>query len=96
LITAIQGGIGLDLALQHEPNLILLDLNLPDMQGSEVMARLQNSAITRDIPIIIISADASPRQKEKLLSQGAKEYLAKPIDIELLLQTLENFLEATS
>jgi signal transduction histidine kinase len=94
LITAIQGGIGLELALQHEPDLILLDLNLPDLNGGEVLARLRRSAITRDIPVIVISADASPRQKDKLLAAGAGEYLTKPIDVELLLQMLDKFLDA--
>ncbi len=93
LLTTTQGSMGLDVARQHEPDLILLDLNLPDMHGQEVLARLQQSALTRDIPIIIVSADASSSQVEQLLCAGAKAYLTKPLDVEQLLSTLEQFLQ---
>ncbi|MEO6908339.1 MAG: ATP-binding protein, partial [Abditibacteriaceae bacterium] len=96
LITSIQGSIGLELALQHEPDLILLDLNLPDMHGSEVLSRLQQSAITQDIPVVIISADATTKQRDKLIAAGAKAYLTKPIVVELLLQTLDEILKVTT
>ncbi len=92
LLTAIQGSVGLDLARQHEPDIILLDLNLPDIHGKDVLARLQQSAITRDIPVIIISADATSNQVERLLKDGAKAYLTKPLDVVLFLDTLEEFL----
>jgi PAS domain S-box-containing protein len=94
LLTAIQGSIGLDLARQHEPDLILLDLNLPDIHGSEVLTRLQQSALTRDIPVVIISADATPNQVERLLAAGAKAYLTKPLNVGELLQVTDKFLQA--
>jgi PAS domain S-box-containing protein len=95
LLTAVQGSIGLDMARQHEPDLILLDLNLPDMHGKDVMARLQQSAITRDIPIVVISADATPGQVKQLLAAGARDYLTKPLDVDLFLCTLDKFLSVT-
>ncbi|RYF43548.1 MAG: response regulator, partial [Cytophagaceae bacterium] len=94
LLCAIQGSIGLDIARQHEPDLILLDLDLPDIKGNEVLARLQQSAITRDIPVVIVSADATPGQIERLLSAGAKAYLTKPLDVELFLKTVTQYLVA--
>jgi CheY-like chemotaxis protein len=94
LLVAGQGSVGLDLARQHEPDLILLDLNLPDIHGSEVLGRLQQSALTRDIPVIVISADATPKQIERLLAAGARDYLTKPLNVDLFLQTLDKFLQA--
>ena len=92
LLIAIQGSVGLDLARQHEPDLILLDLNLPDLHGSEVLARLQQSALTRDIPVVVISADATSKQIEKLIAAGARDYLTKPLDVQQFLDTLDKFL----
>ena len=84
--------MGLDLARQHEPDLILLDLNLPDLHGGEVLARLQQSALTRDIPVVVISADATSKQIEKLIAAGARDYLTKPLDVQQFLDTLDKFL----
>jgi PAS domain S-box-containing protein len=92
LLTAIQGSIGLDLARQHEPDLILLDLNLPDIHGSEVLTRLRQSALTIDIPVVVISADATQNQIERLLTAGAMAYLTKPLDLSQFLRTLDEFL----
>jgi signal transduction histidine kinase len=89
LLAAMQGGLGLELARQHLPDLILLDLHLPDIGGDEVLQQLRAIAETRDIPVIIISADATPRQIERLLLAGAANYLTKPLDIKRFLQTLE-------
>jgi PAS domain S-box-containing protein len=81
LIAAMQGRLGAELARQHHPDLILLDLHLPDMHGLEVLEALRADALTRDIPIIVTSADATAGQIERLLSAGANEYLTKPLDI---------------
>jgi len=81
LLTAMQGRIGLDLARQHAPDLILLDLHLPDMPGSEVLAELQANEATRHIPTIVLSADATPGQLQRLLDAGAHDYITKPIDV---------------
>jgi len=92
LLAAMQGSIGLDLARQHEPDLILLDLNLPDISGKEVLARLQASALTCDIPVVVLSADATPAQIERLLKAGAKAYLTKPLDVAEFLHTVDTML----
>ncbi len=81
LLTAMQGRIGLDLARQHRPDLILLDLHLPDLPGVEVLAALQADEATRDIPTIVLSADATPGQLKRLLDAGARDYMTKPIDL---------------
>ena len=81
------------MARQHEPDLILLDLNLPDIHGSEVLTRLQQSGITREIPVVVISADSTPNQVERLLAAGANEYLTKPLDVDHFLQIVDKFLQ---
>ena len=81
LMTAMQGRLGLDLARKHVPDLVLLDLHLPDMPGWQVLAQLKADQLTRQIPVVVISADATSPQIKRLLSAGARAYLTKPIDI---------------
>jgi signal transduction histidine kinase/CheY-like chemotaxis protein len=89
LLTAMQGRVGLDLARQHSPDLILLDLDLPDMPGWDVLAELQGSEATRRIPTIIVSADATEGQFKRFLDAGARNYITKPIDVTHFYQVME-------
>jgi CheY-like chemotaxis protein len=81
LLTAVQGRVGLELARKHEPDLILLDLHLPDLPGWQVLGQLKADQATRDIPVVVISADATAPQIKRLLSAGASAYLPTPLDI---------------
>ena len=81
LLSAIDGQIGLDLARTHSPDLILLDLHLPDVPGRQVLSQLQADERTRDIPVVVISADATKSQIERLMDDGAYAYLTKPLDL---------------
>ena len=92
LISGANGNDALSLALQHNPGLILLDLNLPDIHGSEVFEILKANEKTRNIPVVIISADAMPQQIDKLMKAGAKHYLTKPIKIAEFIQTIDKYL----
>jgi CheY-like chemotaxis protein len=94
LLLAKQGGEGLTQAREQKPELILLDLNLPDMHGSEVLQRLRQDKRTEALPVVVISADATGTQIEKLLSAGARNYLTKPIDVSRLLHTVDEILGA--
>jgi CheY-like chemotaxis protein len=89
LYAATSGHAGIELACRHGPDLILLDLHLPDMPGEEVFARLRAEPSTRDIPIVILSADATPATIRRLLARGAVAYLTKPIDLHELWAVLE-------
>ena len=89
LLTAFQGALGVELAQQHCPDVILLDLHLPDINGDEVLRRLRANPDTRNIPVVMISADATPGQAERLLKAGANEYLPKPFDIADFLRILD-------
>jgi PAS domain S-box-containing protein len=81
LITTKWGKEALALATKYQPKLILLDLNLPDIPGEEALQQLKYSDGTRTIPVVVVSADAMPRQMERLLQAGAKKFMTKPIDI---------------
>ena len=89
LMHARRGEIGVDLAQAHRPKLILLDLNLPDIHGSEVLRRLQEDAATAQVPVVVLSADATPSQIERLLTAGARNYLTKPFDIDPFLAVVD-------
>jgi PAS domain S-box-containing protein len=89
LISSIQPQLGLYLEAEHQPDLILLDLGLPDMPGEEVLRRLRAGSKTADIPVVILSADARPDQITRVLGQGARSFLTKPLDVQELLALLD-------
>jgi signal transduction histidine kinase len=89
LLAAAQGRLGLDLARRHRPNLILLDLHLPDLSGADVLQQLRADTATREIPVVIVSADATPGQIDRLLAAGARAYLTKPLDVAKLLTLVD-------
>jgi CheY-like chemotaxis protein len=91
LMHAASGKTGIDLAQIHHPKLILLDLNLPDMHGLEVIQQLQVNPATMGVPVIVLSADATPSQIERLLTAGARNYLTKPFDIDPFLAVVDDF-----
>ncbi|HEX9365437.1 MAG TPA: response regulator, partial [Vicinamibacterales bacterium] len=80
---------------RDRPDLILLDLHLPDMPGEEVLRRLWSNPETRSLPVAVLSADATPSQRQRLLASGAVAYLTKPIDIAQLLELIDQRLAAT-
>jgi CheY-like chemotaxis protein/two-component sensor histidine kinase len=92
LLTAMQGSLALDLAREHQPRLILLDVHLPDIDGAELLAWFKRDERTRDIPVVILSADATQWQRERLLGGGASQYLTKPITVSTLLEVLDRTL----
>jgi CheY-like chemotaxis protein len=89
LMHARSGESGVELAQAYCPRLILLDLNLPDIHGSEVLRRLQKEPVTAQVPVVVLSADATPSQIERLLTAGARNYLTKPFDIDPFLAVVD-------
>ena len=92
LVAAMQGRLGLDLAREHRPDLILLDLHLPDISGEDVLYALRQEPALQNTPIIVISADATRGRIERLQSMGVLDYLPKPLDIKRFLQLLDTCL----
>jgi len=91
LLSAMQGSMGVTLARDHRPELILLDLDLPDMRGEEVLARLHSDPATVDLPVVVISADATSGQRARLVEAGARDFITKPFDVDRLLQLIDEF-----
>jgi signal transduction histidine kinase/ActR/RegA family two-component response regulator len=89
ILPAGMGRLGLELAAEHQPDLILLDLHLPDIGGEQVLARLKEDERTRDIPVVVLSADATDRTRGPLLEDGARAYLTKPIGVGDLLDVVD-------
>jgi CheY-like chemotaxis protein len=92
LVTADDGTTGVERARDERPDLVLLDLNLPDIDGGEVLDRLRADPSTRSIPVIVVSADVTPAQIDALLARGALDYLTKPLDVERLIAAIDDAL----
>ena len=89
LIDAMQGSLGLELAVQHQPDVILLDVHLPDVSGDVVLQRLKADPRTAGIPVVVVSADATSGQMERFKTAGAHDYLTKPLDVGRLLEVVD-------
>ena len=89
---ACDGLDGVERARAWHPDLVLMDLRMPRMDGFEAIQELRKDAATADIPIIAISAWASAKHKERALEAGANEHFTKPVDLSRLLDTINRFL----
>ena len=94
LITAGDGEQGIELAKNESPDLILMDMSLPVVDGWEATRRIKSDAASKQIPVIGLSAHAMDGDREKALASGCDDYLTKPIDEDLLVKTLNKFLAA--
>ena len=91
LIVAGTGELGLTLAAQKSPDLILLDWRLPVMQGAEVLQLLKSDPATADIPIVVFSGDSGRDQIDAILASGAVRFVPKPFAIDELLGVVDAF-----
>src|SRR6204780_2215763 len=94
LITSLLGGMGVELAQQYLPDLILLDVHLTDIHGFEVLERLQADSRTVDIPVVVLSADATTWQRRRFRNAGVYDYLSKPLNLQQLLDVIDQHLGA--
>jgi CheY-like chemotaxis protein len=88
IIAAGTGRIALDIAPGARADLILVDINLPDMTGDEVLRGLRACPQTATTPVIVLTADATPATRRRMLELGVSTHLTKPIDIDLLKSAL--------
>ena len=89
LLSAHDGAKGLEQAHRHAPDVVLLDLQLPGMQGEEILDCLRRDPVTARIPVVVLSADATMQTREQLLRRGADSYVSKPLHVEAFLETLD-------
>ena len=90
---AFDGNSGLQKAAESPPDLILIDINLPEIDGYEVTARLKQLPNLSGVPIIAVTANVMKGDREKTLAAGCDGYIQKPIDIDLLPSQIESFLK---
>jgi CheY-like chemotaxis protein len=93
VVPIMLGDVALERSRREHPDLILLDLHLPDIDGDEVLQRLKADETTRDIPVVVVSADATQRHTDQLIAAGATAYLTKPISVRRLLETIDRVIE---
>ncbi len=93
VLQAKDGMEGWRMACEQRPDLILMDIRLPDISGLEVTKRLKADETLKSIPVIAITAFAMEGDKEKMLEGGCDAYIPKPISIPIFLQTVERFAE---
>jgi len=94
LQVALQGQEGLELVERQHPDLVLLDLHLPLLGGEVILDQLKANEEMKTIPVIVVSADATPKQINKLLDKGADYYLTKPFDVQELADQVQKYLGA--
>jgi CheY-like chemotaxis protein len=92
LITSTLGFEGLDIATTLQPNLILLDLQLPDISGLGVLTQLRTDVRTTDTPVVMLSAEAHQSKIDECLAAGANDYFVKPCDLHEFLTALHAFM----
>ena len=91
---AVTGQEGIDLAESVIPDLVLLDINLPDMNGLEVFKKIKNTPSTQSIPVVVLSADAMTSDIQKALQLGVQSYITKPINISKFVETIDEYLKS--
>ncbi len=92
VVQARDGREGLELAGRLNPALIVLDIQLPSMDGYEIARRLKGQPETRDIPIVAVTSYAMPKDRERILANGCEGYIEKPIDPDTFVSEIERYL----
>ena len=93
LIIAGDGQEGIDKAIEESPDLILMDLSLPTMDGWTATAKIKEIEQVKDIPIIALSAHAMPEHRDRAIKAGCSDYDTKPVDIKRLLSKISEHIE---
>jgi two-component system, cell cycle response regulator DivK len=88
------GKEALDLAREHRPDLILMDIQLPEISGLEVTRQIKDDQELRDIPVVAVTAFAMKGDEERILAGGCEAYFSKPISVGKFIETVRRFLGA--
>jgi len=89
LLEATTGERAMELAVEHQPNLVLMDIQLPDIHGVEALARLRADARTASIPVVALTAQAMHGDRERFLDAGFDAYISKPVDVVGFVKTVK-------
>ena len=92
VIEARNGAEGVELAVQEKPDLVLMDIQLPDIDGLEATKKIRASEANGNIPIIALTSYAMPGDRERLIAAGCTGYISKPIDVKAFIIEIEKYL----
>jgi two-component system, cell cycle response regulator DivK len=95
-LQAVTGMEGFEMALQKRPDFIILDIQLPDIEGTEVLRKIRSSEIGNSIPVIAMTSYAMSGDRERLLSSGCDGYIEKPIDPERVISQIRRLTGETA
>ena len=95
VLAAASGEVGVRIARERLPNLILLDRRLPDRRGVDVLRELKSTAKTARIPVVVLSGDSDRKAVTEVLELGAEEFISKPYDMDELLRVVDRFCGVT-
>jgi two-component system cell cycle response regulator DivK len=90
-LEATTGGEGVRLALQHRPDLVLMDIQLPDINGIDAFARIRADAATAKVPVIAFTASVTPGDRNRIGDAGFDAFLGKPINLKEFVETVRRF-----
>jgi CheY-like chemotaxis protein len=93
ILTAVDGGQALETVRKLKPELVLLDIQMPVMNGLDVLKEMKNSPELKDIPVIMVSAYTSPEDIEQSMSLGASGFIKKPVIMDILLSSVTSELD---
>lgn len=96
VIIAVDGQEGIEMAESQKPNLILMDMSLPKIDGWEATRKIKANAATQSIPVLALTAHAMDGEREKALAAGCSDYDTKPIELDRLLTKMETLLGGTT
>jgi two-component system, cell cycle response regulator DivK len=90
-LEAMTGTEGVRLARERNPDLVLMDIQLPDIDGVTALAQIRADASTRDMPVIAVSASVMPDEQQRIVASGFNAYVTKPISVKSFVETVEKF-----
>ena len=92
-LEAVTGGEGVRLAREHKPDLVLMDIQLPDIDGITALREIRKDSALDAIPVLAVSASVMPDEQQKIVTSGFDAYVTKPINLKQFLETVKRFLE---
>ena len=92
VLAATTGGEGVRLALDNKPDLILMDIHLPDIDGVTALKQIRADDAAKAIPMLAVSASAMPEERRKILASGFDDYITKPLNMKSFVETIEKFI----
>ena len=95
-LEAVNGEDGVRLALEHIPDMVLMDIQLPDINGIEAFARIRANAATAAVPVVAFTASVTPMDRSRITDAGFDNFISKPINLKEFLETVRKTLEGTA